>query len=144
MYLMHQKWKFHYPFISANHILPNRNSYSKFTSVRSETTYCMMHTVKPLFFAGSIFRGFCDFLKIRENQSREKLFRKKLFPEFQNTLFRSYKNHIIYPPDHACVQILVLVVSKNNKPKNSREKNTLGRRTGYVQYGCGPMIDNLL
>ena len=32
-----------------------------------------MHTVKPLFFAGSIFRGFCDFLKIRENQTRKKL-----------------------------------------------------------------------
>ena len=43
---------------------------------------------------------------------------------FQNTLFSSYKNHIIYPPDHACVQILVLVVSKNNKPKNSRKQNT--------------------
>ena len=45
-------------------------------------------------------------------------------------MFRSYKNHIIYPPDHACVQILVLVVSKNNKPKNSRKKIHMGDALG--------------
>ena len=35
--------------------------------------YSLCNTVKPLFSRGSIFRGFRDFLKIRENQTREKL-----------------------------------------------------------------------
>jgi len=42
-----------------------------YISLVAEDTFS--YTVKPLFSRGSIFCGFRDFLKIRENQTRKKL-----------------------------------------------------------------------